>query len=688
MGDLKAKMMRKLIPLVSPYLTRLPGVRAKVRERSPRSARAINQRSFEVGPVPKRWPPALEFAAIAQMDSTRLLRSTVVKNWKLIGLTSMLSIVAFASSVLISWALGRALDAGIDRGLTTDLLPGLALLIGVIVMRMLGLAAEPFLIVTSMRAGVGWSLAMIRHVAGVRAGGRAAMPSGEIVAAVTTDTHKLGQMLYAIPELIAGVFSFGLTVALMCTINVTLGLVVAIGLPISIGLMTFLIAPLQKRLNAQREERGKLTTLASDAVVGLRVLRGVGGEKIYMKRYALQSEKVCQTGIRAAALQAFLRGLTSAVPGVFTAAIVGGGLWEVLHGAMTYGELVSFYGYTAFLVVPVTAAASFLQFYTDAKIAADRIARVMAIEPLTSNRAVDRALADARARRHAVGKANGRPFPTEYDWGSAYLRDCRDGVEIRPGIHTAIVSAAPEVAAELVERLARVDDADAASARWEGSSPVPLTAFDLDEVRHGVVLSDAIAQLFQGRLRSNLEGNNAAWPLPRTVGRQMADTGDGAGVANRDHKVNPVAIADRTLMLGMIAADASDIVDSVEDGLDGYIAERGRSLSGGQRQRVALARAILTEAPVLILVEPTSAVDSHTESRIAQRLHRERRGRTTVIVSASPIMLGEVDEVVFIDADGHELARGTHDALLNDSRYYDVVHRESGAESTQGKGIS
>lgn len=141
-------------------------------------------------------------------------------------------------------------------------------------------------------------------------------------------------------------------------------------------------------------------------------------------------------------------------------------------------------------------------------------------------------------------------------------------------------------------------------------------------------------------------------------------------------------------MLGMIAADASDIVDSVEDGLDGYIAERGRSLSGGQRQRVALARAILTEAPVLILVEPTSAVDSHTESRIAQRLHRERRGRTTVIVSASPIMLGEVDEVVFIDADGHELARGTHDALLNDSRYYDVVHRESGAESTQGKGIS
>ncbi|QOR47279.1 ABC transporter ATP-binding protein [Trueperella pecoris] len=674
------------------FFTLMPLIRERGRRATTRDVRgrAINERRFEVGPQPRRWPDALEFEAIPEMDPTKLLRSSIAKNATFIAVTALVSMVVFGASVLVSWALGRALDAGIERGLTTDLLPGVALLVGVILFRTLGAISEPLLIVTSMRANIGWSLAMVRRMAGVRGGGRKAMPSGEMVAAVTTDAQKIGQFLYMLPELVAGTFSFVLTVVLMLRINVPLGLVVAIGLPLAIGLMTFLIKPLQKRLDAQREERGKLTTLASDAVVGLRVLRGVGGEDIYAKRYALQSEKVCETGIRAAGLQAFMRGLTTAVPGVVTAAIVGGGLWEVFHGSMTYGELVAFYGYTMFMVVPIWIATGFLQFYTDAKVAAGRIAKVMAIEPLTSDAGVDPSLTSSLPRNDAVGAASERTPADrrcEFDWAGAYLLDGKTGVEIRPGLHTVVVSAAPEASAELVERLARIDDHDDVTARWEGTAPVPLTAFALDEVRRGVVLSDAIAQLFQGRLRSNLEANNAAWPLPRKVAEQMADTGDGSGIASRKHKDNPVALADNELTLAMIAADATDIIASLEDGVDGYVAERGRSLSGGQRQRVALARAILTEAPVLLLIEPTSAVDSHTESRIAQRLHLERRGRTTVVVSASPIILGEADEVIFVGADGRELARGTHAELLDDSRYYGVVHREgdqSGGESPGG----
>jgi len=84
---------------------------------------------------------------------------------------------------------------------------------------------------------------------------------------------------------------------------------------------------------------------------------------------------------------------------------------------------------------------------------------------------------------------------------------------------------------------------------------------------------------------------------------------------------------------------AERVLESVPGGLAGEIAEQGRSLSGGQRQRVALARALLTEAEVLVLVEPTSAVDAHTEARIAGRLAGARRGRTTVVVTASPLVL-------------------------------------------------
>ncbi|MFB9956183.1 ATP-binding cassette domain-containing protein [Cellulomonas denverensis] len=137
------------------------------------------------------------------------------------------------------------------------------------------------------------------------------------------------------------------------------------------------------------------------------------------------------------------------------------------------------------------------------------------------------------------------------------------------------------------------------------------------------------------------------------------------------------------LLTALRVADAGDVLDSVPGGLDGEVEEKGRSLSGGQRQRVALARALLTDAEVLILIEPTSAVDAHTEARIAQRLAEHRRGRTTVIVSASPLVLDAVDEVALIE-DGRVTATGPHRTLMSGhAAYRRVVSRSDDDESTE-----
>jgi ABC-type multidrug transport system fused ATPase/permease subunit len=113
----------------------------------------------------------------------------------------------------------------------------------------------------------------------------------------------------------------------------------------------------------------------------------------------------------------------------------------------------------------------------------------------------------------------------------------------------------------------------------------------------------------------------------------------------------------------------------VPDGLDGLVEERGRSYSGGQRQRLALARALLTEAEVLVLVEPTSAVDAHTEARIAQRLAAAREGRTTVVTTASPLLLGVADEVALMES-GRVTATGTHhELLIGHAAYREIVTR-------------
>lgn len=110
------------------------------------------------------------------------------------------------------------------------------------------------------------------------------------------------------------------------------------------------------------------------------------------------------------------------------------------------------------------------------------------------------------------------------------------------------------------------------------------------------------------------------------------------------------------------------------------ITERGRSLSGGQRQRLALARSLVADPPVLVLDEPTSAVDAHTESRIAGRLRTARAGRTTVVLTSSPLLLDGAERVVLIDGDA-AVAVGTHQELLHgDPRYRAVVTRETDAE--------
>ena len=134
----------------------------------------------------------------------------------------------------------------------------------------------------------------------------------------------------------------------------------------------------------------------------------------------------------------------------------------------------------------------------------------------------------------------------------------------------------------------------------------------------------------------------------------------------RDQLVGTAGVTDvdTRVLAALQTASALDVLDALPGGLDGTVEERGRSYSGGQRQRLSLARALLTDAPVLVLVEPTSAVDAHTEARIADRIAAHRRGRTTVVTTVSPLLLGRADEVVLLE-DGLVTARGTHRDLVD-----------------------
>jgi ABC-type multidrug transport system fused ATPase/permease subunit len=228
----------------------------------------------------------------------------------------------------------------------------------------------------------------------------------------------------------------------------------------------------------------------------------------------------------------------------------------------------------------------------------------------------------------------------------AAVRDPQSGFEAVPGQLTALVSAYPEESAELADRLGRFGtrDGDAGNQSSGGAQlgGVPLSALPLSEVRRRIVVSETEPRLFTGVLRDELIGPGGA------------------------------ALTDEDIWSAVEVASAADAVDALPDGLGSRLEERGRSLSGGQRQRLALARALLRDAETLVLVEPTSAVDAHTEARIGQRLHDARSGRSTVVITSSPLLLEHADRVVFL-AGGRVRASGTHDELLATTPAYRSV---------------
>jgi len=191
---------------------------------------------------------------------------------------------------------------------------------------------------------------------------------------------------------------------------------------------------------------------------------------------------------------------------------------------------------------------------------------------------------------------------------------------------------------------------------------VGLAAVPIETVRRQILVSDSSSQVFAGTLQNAVDPH---------------------GRLSRDQ-------AERVLH----TAAAEDVFESLPGGWQGVIDERGRGLSGGQRQRLVLARALAVDPEVLILVEPTSAVDAHTEAEIAGRLAHYRAGRTTVVTTVSPLLLHHADRVAFLSGD-RVVATGTHDELVRTCAAYrrvvarDFDHEEPGGDAVvrPGEGL-
>jgi ABC-type multidrug transport system fused ATPase/permease subunit len=457
--------------------------------------------------------------------------------------------------------------------------------------------------------------------------------AGEVVAVSTGDVEKIGWFVETLSRFAAAATTLVLVCVGLVIYQPALGVVVAVGVPVLALAALPLLPRATRRADIQREKAGRATELASDTVAGLRVLRGIGGEELFLGRYREASQEVREAAVRSARMWALIAAVQVLLPGLLLVVVVLYGAKLALEGRVSVGELVTVYGAVTLTHHPLRNFEEIAMAYSFSRPSAKRAARVLSLTRTTTT---------------TVTGTHERPGGDLYDPVTGLLAPA--------GLFTAVVCGDPDAAGKLADRLGGHPSEEPEGHASVLLGGVPLDELPLDAARSAVLVQDKDPVLLSGTLHELLDV-----PSSGKVGAEEALAAAQCG--------------------DVLAALAQASVDADGDPMRTRITERGRSLSGGQRQRLALARSRVPDPEVLVMDEPTSAVDSHTEARVAAGVQRLRTGRTTVVLASSPLLLDLADRVVLVH-EGEAVAVGTHRELLaTEERYRAVVTRETEEEA-------
>ncbi len=519
------------------------------------------------------------------------------------------------------YLISRAIDDGLRAGDLAALLGWVAaILLAGTTNALVGLMRHRTMTFIRLDAAYRTVQVVVRHAVRLGAVLPRKVTTGEVVTVGAADLERIARTMTVTGPGVGGAIAYAAVAVVLFTISPLLAIVVLLGVPLLIACLAPLLNRLRHTETVYRDQQGDLAARAGDIVAGLRVLCGIGGKDRFATRYRTGSRALRDEGYRVGAVTSWISSVSVGLPILFLAVVTWLAARMAAAGQITIGEMVAVYGYVAVLATPVFFFIEGAQDVSRGLVAARRVVRILRLEP---------------AVRTTLDSEPTPPRPAE-------LHDPDSGLTVRPGELLAIAATAPAEANALADRLGRYTDS---AVTWGGT---PLATMPLDDVRRRILVAENEAFLFAGRLRDTV-------------------------ATRRDHD-------DTELGRAIHAALAEDVVAGLPDGLESAVQAQGRDVSGGQRQRLRLVRALLAEPEILLLVEPTSAVDAHTESMIADRLRDARHGHTTVVVGTSPLLLDRADRVAFLK-DGVIAATGTHaDLLVSEPRYRALAFRGADEE--------
>ncbi|BAL88765.1 putative ABC transporter ATPase and permease protein [Actinoplanes missouriensis 431] len=559
---------------------------------------------------------------MSEEHGINILRRAVARNGKRLWTGTALAGVYQLCAALIPILIGVIVDRAVGTGDVVALLTWIAVL------------ALVFLVMTlTYRFGARQlqrAIAEEGHRLRVEVAARILHPrglrtdrhTGDLLTVSTSDADLTSYVLDHIPRITSSLVAATVSAVTLLLISRPLGLIVLVATPVVLAVLNLTAPLIARRVADQQEQSGRATSLATDLVTGLRPLRGIGAQDAAAERYRVVSRRSLAATLRAARTQNAYLSVSTTLSTLLAGGIAIAAGWFALTGRITVGEFITVIGSAQFLIEPFGVLAVVPSWFAAARAAASRVASVTeAGLVLPEGLLTSEGVTDLRLSGVTAGPLAGLDL------------------HVRPGEFVGVVARRPADAETLVRLLTLPHGYDG-DILLGGER---LESVDRSHARRLLHVEPHRTDLFTGTLASNIDVR-----------------GDGG----------------ERLTAAMRAAAADEVATA---GLDAPVSERGTNLSGGQRQRVALARALLARPPLLVLHDPTTAVDAMTEHAIAGGIRALRHGPDagygTVVITSSPALLAVTDRVVVI-GDGTVVAEGSHAELsATDESYRRAVLR-------------